>query len=271
MSLGAEPEAFAFRERGRGNPPIVLLHGFTGSSLTWGGRITEGLARARRVIAVDLPGHGATPVLSGLPPVRSPWERLLDGLDRTMEAADAAHADLVGYSMGGRIALGLAATFPERVRRLVLESASPGLEDLASRRARQHEDELRAQCIESEGVEPFVDTWMSLPLFDTQAALPLRLREEARANRIQNSPEGLAAALREFGTGAQPSLWEDLGRMDLPTLLLTGALDSKFEAVAHAMIRQLPHARSVSVPGAGHAVHLEAPEEWLAAVTAFLS
>lgn len=245
--------------------PTVLLHGFTGSATAWE-PVLEGLrAAGRRPVAVDLPGHG---VRAG---ERDPTAFTLASTLADVGDATPWPADLVGYSMGGRIALHFAAAFPSRVRRLVLESASPGLVTEAERSARLEADEALAAWLEDEGIQAFVERWASLPLFASQARLDVAARAGLRARRLANDPDSLAAALRGLGTGALPPLWEVLERIEIPTLLLVGAEDAKFVEVAERMAERLPDALLRVVPSAGHTVHLERPEAWLGEVLDFLA
>jgi 2-succinyl-6-hydroxy-2,4-cyclohexadiene-1-carboxylate synthase len=256
--------------------PVVLLHGFAGSSLDWGTQIPSALRARGELLLVNLPGHEHG-VLPPLPPPsaahadRHRFEAVLDALIRLLDRADVEVADWVGYSMGGRLALGAAVLHPTRVGRLVLESASPGLKTPAERMEREAQDAALAARIEAEGVSAFLDAWMDLPLFASQAALPLETRRAARALREGHSAEGLARALRGMGTGVQPSFWPFLGGVRAETLLVTGSLDRKFVAVADEVARAIPGVRTVTVPGVGHNVHLEAPDGWLAAVLPFLN
>lgn len=263
----------------RGSSPVVLLHGFTGSADAWGEAIPRGLDRT--VLLVDLPGHGGgarARQLVGLDfegavdaVVEAVARSLMeDGDDGEGEEDGGPPPDWIGYSMGGRIALAVAVRHPRRVRRLVLESASPGLPDAAGRASRRRRDEARARRLETGELAAFVDAWMAQPLFRSQAVLPDEVKDEARRVRLSQDPAALAAALRVMGTGAQPSFREVLGEVDIPTLLLTGALDRKFCELAGEMLRHLPQARHHSVEGVGHAVHLEAPGRWLQAVRPFL-
>ena len=254
-------------ERGQG-APLVLLHGFTGCGAAWGDPLLDALAERRRVLAVDLHGHGA----SDAPVLDESWRMgcVVADLARLLDRLGVERADWIGYSMGGRIALALAVLRPGRVERLVLESASPGLEEASAREERRRSDEALAARIESLGLEAFVEEWPLQPLFATQARLPGELRARERARRLVNRPEALAACLRGLGPGSQPSFWERLAEVRSPALLLTGGLDLKFTGIAETMAGSLPDARRVVVPGAGHAVHLEDPAGWLEAVTSFL-
>jgi len=226
--------------------PIVLLHGFTQTGDAWRQVRARLEARGRHVVAPDLRGHGAASATRpvDLAAVLADLDALVDG------------AVLGGYSMGGRLALAYAARQPGRVRRLVLVGASPGLEDRRERDARRRDDELLAARIETSGVEAFAREWALLPLF---AGQPPAVAAAAHAERLRQTPEGLAAALRGLGTGTLPSVWDALPGLELPVTLVVGQRDAKFRAVAEAMADRLPFGRIVVVPGAGHAVHLEAP------------
>jgi 2-succinyl-6-hydroxy-2,4-cyclohexadiene-1-carboxylate synthase len=170
---------------------------------------------------------------------------------------------LAGYSMGGRIALHAALGLGERVRRLVLVGASPGLADPAERAARRREDEALAARLVAGSLEAFLREWAALPLF---AGMPRGVAEQADADRRRNTAAGLAAALRGLGTGVMPSLWERLPGLAVPVTLVVGARDAKFRAIAERMAAALPDARVVVAEGAGHAVQLEAPDVVAAAV-----
>jgi 2-succinyl-6-hydroxy-2,4-cyclohexadiene-1-carboxylate synthase len=233
---------------------VVLVHGFTQTLAAWG-PVGERLARRREVVRVDLPGHG------GSDTVRVGFAEAAGFL-----GACGGVGTYVGYSLGGRLCLRLALDRPELVRALVLVGASPGIADPAARAERRAADEAMAGRIEREGVAAFLDRWLAGPLFATLPA-----EAAGRADRQANTAEGLAYALRRLGTGAQEPLWERLATLRPPTLLVAGALDGKFAAIAGQMAAAIgPHARVALVPGAGHAVHLERPAELAALVQEFL-
>ena len=219
---------------------LVLLHGFTQTGASWDGVVRE-LAGRYRALAPDL-GAGT-------------WEGELDRL----EALAPERFTLAGYSMGGRLALALAVRIPQRVERLVLISASPGLANDGERAARRAADEAFADRIEAIGVEAFARAWAAQPLF---AGQPPEVAAAAHADRLRRSAADHAAQLRNLGTGVMPPLWERLRELTMPVSGVVGARDTKFRAVAERM--GFP---TVVVPGAGHAVQLEAP----AAVAAHLA
>ena len=255
-------------DRGAGNA-VLLVHGFMGSGAAWSEPVVEGLATRARVLTVDLLGHGG----SDRPHDSSRYTlaEMVRDLLEVLDAASVKRASLVGYSMGGRVALGVAVLQPDRVRRLVLESASPGLRGEDEREARRREDECRARKLLDGGLGPFVDWWDARPVFAGGARSPNGVGERLRAIHLANDAAALAACLRGLGSGVQPSFWDHLRWLDRRTLLLTGAHDGKFTAIAGSMQAELPRARHVTVPDAGHRVHLERPEAWLDAVGPFVA
>jgi 2-succinyl-6-hydroxy-2,4-cyclohexadiene-1-carboxylate synthase len=133
------------------------------------------------------------------------------------------------------------------------------------------QDESLAAFIEHEGVEAFVECWQALPLFASQQKLPPDVREPHRAARLRNRPLGLANSLRGMGTGVQPSLWDRLGELTLPVLLVVGSLDEKFVAIARQMSAAMPQVQVATVPGAGHTVHLEQPARYAGLISDWLA
>jgi 2-succinyl-6-hydroxy-2,4-cyclohexadiene-1-carboxylate synthase len=248
-------------------PPLVLLHGFTGSAESWRPHMAV-WSEKFMTVAVDLLGHGASD--SPADPERFGMDRCAEDLAAIFDHLGLARVNLLGYSMGGRVALHMAVTHPERVGRLVLESTSPGLAGPAERQARVAGDEALASSIEQHGLEAFVDDWSRLPLFASQARLPDAVRAGLRGERLRNNPRGLANSLRGLGTGVTPPLWERLKEVCAATLVIAGALDTKYVDLAHAMAAGLATCRLAIVPDAGHAVHLEQPEAFDRLVLEFL-
>ena len=249
-------------------PVLILLHGFSGSGRGWDG-VAEELSRQHRLVLLDLPGHGQSDK-----PVDALRYRMDEVVADVEEVASrfSPPVDLLGYSMGGRVALATTVWKPHLVRRLILESASPGLATSEERAARVASDEALADRISTQGIDAFLNTWEDLPLFRSlQSALSEEDLARLRAQRRSNDADALAAVLRGLGTGRQPSFWPSLSAVAAPTLLITGRLDEKFARIAESMSARLPLARHLGVPGAGHRVHLERPRHWLRAVGTFLS
>jgi len=187
-----------------------------------------------------------------------------------LEQQTSQPAHLLGYSMGGRLALYLAIHYPKRFASLILESTSPGLKTDAEKEERCQRDKALADRIEQEGIEAFVDFWESLPLWDSQRRLPPKIRAHLRQKRLQNNAAGLANSLRGMGTGVQPSLWQKLPEVTMPVLLLTGELDHKFVGIGQEMAPLFPQANHVTIHGAGHTIHLEKPAQTVRSVVSFL-
>ncbi|WP_164668290.1 2-succinyl-6-hydroxy-2,4-cyclohexadiene-1-carboxylate synthase [Virgibacillus doumboii] len=233
--------------------PVLLLHGFTGTTATWSSFV-EDWAKKYKVIMVDLPGHGKTDAFA-------PWSMDVFCADLVsfLNHLQLEKVHLVGYSLGGRTALSFTVFYPERVKSLILESASPGLELASERENRIHNDEQLAQRIEQDGMESFVDYWEMIPLFRTQDKLSSEMKRKIRDERLSQSAKGLAQSLRFMGTGSQPSWWDRLKDLTVPVLLLAGELDDKFIGINKKMFYRMPSADLTIVEDSGHAIHVEQP------------
>jgi 2-succinyl-6-hydroxy-2,4-cyclohexadiene-1-carboxylate synthase len=224
---------------------VVMLHGFTHTGASWD-RVRALLGERYRPLALDIRGHGTAAA-------HTPVD--LDGvIEDIVSATDGAPFSLVGYSMGGRIGLHAAlALAPER---LTLIGASPGLADPSERAQRRAEDEALADEVAASSIEAFAERWAQTPVL---AGLPDDVAAAVHADRLRNTPAGLAAALRGLGTGALAPVWDRLGELTMPVTMIVGERDAKFRGVAEAMRGALADPRLAVVPGAGHAVHLETP------------
>jgi len=253
-------------EQGAG-PTIVLLHGFTGSASTMA---DIGLRLGtRRQLRIDLVGHGrsAVPEDPSLYSMHSTVRQVI-GVIKTL--ADQP-VDLVGYSLGGRVALSLLVDTPDLIRRATLIGASPGLKSAAERGERVAADEQLAVSIETDGIEQFVDHWMALPMWTTlRQAVTAQDWAESRRQRLSSNPLGLANSLRGVGTGAMPPLCDALTAITTPTQLLVGGLDAKFSTIAVAMAKVITTSEIATIADAGHAAHLEAPAITAETIVKFL-
>jgi 2-succinyl-6-hydroxy-2,4-cyclohexadiene-1-carboxylate synthase len=257
---------YHFELSGNGEP-LLLLHGFSGSRHNWRTHLPV-FARHFRVIAVDLLGHGETAVPPN--PARAQMEPAAADLAALLRQITTPPVHLLGYSMGGRLALYFALNYTHYVKQLVLESASPGLKTDRERSERQQRDGALADFIEQNDIAAFVARWEQLPLWDSQKDLPDSVRQKLHRQRLKNNPTGLASSLRGMGTGVQPSLWPYLGQLAVPTLLLCGEHDHKFIAINREMVQAMPQARLHIIPRAGHTVHLERPSAFQTACLNFL-
>lgn len=248
--------------------PLLLLHGFTGSVENWQPLIPH-LIEQFKVITVDLPGHGKTDAPANHP--RYGMAFVADDLVQLMASLGHETFHLLGYSMGGRLALYLTLHYSNVVDKLILESASPGLKTAVEREKRRAFDSQLANRIENDGIEKFVDFWESISLWESQKQLSEERKLTLHQIRLANNPAGLANSLRGMGTGQQPSLWPMLDRLNLPTLLITGELDHKFCSIAADMLPLIPNPQHKIILDAGHTIHHEQPLRWLHAIHNFLS
>ena len=248
-------------------PPVILLHGFTGSAETWSA-LSKSLEAGYSTLSIDLAGHGksSSPEESG----RYALDRSADDLAHVLDALKVERAAVVGYSLGGRAALHFALRHPSRVAALVLESASPGIIDVSCRERRRVSDFALANMIEQDGVEAFVDYWEKLPIWNSQRSLPVEVQGALRAQRLANDARGLANSLRGAGAGAEADVTSALDTFSVPTLLIAGELDHKYVVASRLMAGSMLRARSAIVDGAGHTVHLERAEIFAGLVTTFL-
>lgn len=252
-------------DEGRGAPRAVLLHGFLGCAEDLSPLAAE-LGRTRRAVAIDLPGHGPAP-----PPVAgrgNPFFAAVDGLVARLEHMGLLRFDLVAYSMGGRVACGILAKYPERVRRAVLIGATPGIENGRLRRARAEADRRLAVRLEREPLPDFLDWWYGQRLFGTlkkHVSYPALLER-----RMSGEPAEMSRALVALSPGVQPPLWEDLARVAVPMLFMAGERDLKYARLVDEAEARLPSARGMCVRDASHAVHVEQPDVVARAIERFL-
>lgn len=232
---------------------LVLLHGFTGSPASFESLI-EALPHGKngKIIAPALLGHADAPLTS------QSWDVEIDRIADILRA-ERGPLRLVGYSMGGRVALGILARHPDLAESAVLIGASPGIEGEHEREMRRDEDERRARLIESEGLAAFIATWEREPIFETQRMLPSDMRARHRAIRLSHSGPGLALSLRVLGQAAMPNLSPALRAIEHPVSLVVGERDTKLRVIAARMQSQLACGRVITVPRVGHDVVLEAP------------
>jgi 2-succinyl-6-hydroxy-2,4-cyclohexadiene-1-carboxylate synthase len=257
----------AVAEDGTGRP-VLLLHGFTGTNATWS-ELLPRLRSSHRTVAPDLLGHGGSDRPAD--PTRYALERQAADLASLLTTLAAPPADIVGYSMGARLALRLVLDHPHVARRLVLESPSAGIADPTERTRRSADDLALADGIERDGIEAFVDAWQAMELFATQASLPAEVRARIRHERLSQEPSGLANAVRGAGPGAMEPLHERLGEIVSVTLVIAGERDAIGLERACLVAAGIPGARLEIVPEIGHAPHLEAPEAFAGLVVPFLA
>jgi 2-succinyl-6-hydroxy-2,4-cyclohexadiene-1-carboxylate synthase len=248
------------RRGAEGAAPQVFFHGFTGAAAAWD-PVIAGLPAEEGVVTVALPGHHPAS-----PAVAEGFVASCAAVLAQLQAARVPPASWVGYSLGARLALGMAIAAPAACTRLILIGVNPGLEDEPARRARRAADDAWQTLLRDRGLASFVAAWEAQPLFASAARLPEAARAAQRHQREEHDPEQLAQSLATCGLGAMPSAWEALGRLPMPVQLVVGEEDAKFRALAVRMLPRLRQGTLHLVPACGHNVPLEAPPQLAALV-----
>lgn len=236
-----------------GTKKLVVLHGFTGSSRSFE-RVVEMLSEDIHVIAPTLPGHGE--IIYSYETME--MHHQINWLEDFLQQHQLKEATVLGYSMGGRLAMGYAQKFP--VKQLILVSSSPGIELQNDRDARHEADQNLAEKIRRNGLDWFVSYWENIPLFESQKRLPVDVQQMVRSERLQHDAEQLATSLEDFSTGNMPSYWNELENYHHPVHMVVGELDTKFVEIAKKMSARLPNATLRIVPNVGHAIQVENPQ-----------
>jgi 2-succinyl-6-hydroxy-2,4-cyclohexadiene-1-carboxylate synthase len=240
---------------------LVLLHGFTGTPESWEG-LRPFLPSAVRLHAEPLLGHSPELLTEGT----GGFEAEVDRLVARVRARLDSPIEWVGYSLGARLALGVAVRHPALVHRLWLVGVHPGLSSPTEREERRRADAGWVQVLQAEGMPAFVARWEAQPLFASQRALPERVRDAERFRRLSHTAQGLALALRALGLGAMPDLGPKVPALQMPVEVLAGEWDIKFRQLADPLVAAIPRATLTVVPSAGHNVILEQPQALAAAL-----
>ncbi len=269
---------------------VVLLHGFAGSGASWDD-VRCSLPSGDLVLSPDLYGHGGAAPLGEISSFECEVERLVKMVEAALDqrrlessrragepgrsSPDMGQASdetvIAGYSLGGRLALGVALRLAHRGAfasgRLVLIGTNPGLRNAQERRARREQDEAWASSIERLGVAAFLDCWRQQPLFSSQGSLEQEVLERQRLLGLGHDASALAAAMRVLGLADMPSHWDRLGQFTRPVDWVVGALDRKFRHLAMEAVTRCPRGRVITIENVGHNVLLEAPERLVAILT----
>jgi len=246
---------------------ILMLHGFSGSLDDW--RELHGSLNPNfNYIGIDLVGHGNSdsPVIVDK---YSP-QALSKQINDILNNLSIEQIIIVGYSMGGRAALNFAINHPNKIRGLILESTTAGIEIEKIRRERIKSDEELAEYIESHNIEEFVELWMNKEIFNTQRRFSNEKLNNIRKKKTLNSKVGLANSLRGFGTGRMRYLGNKLNQINCPVLLITGELDTKFTKINSVLKKKFPNAKHKIIKNAGHNTHIEEPGRFATTVNDFL-
>ena len=258
------PLSYQLTHQNFNQPILLMLHGFMGSHLDFQECVSL-LSQRFCCLTVDLPGHGNSQVQENenIYTIQGTAIAIINLLN----SLKISTCNLLGYSMGGRLALYLKIHYPRRFDRVILESASPGLKTEMERKQRLKVDLNRAKRLERDDFNHFLTDWYNQPLFDTLKHHPKF--NQIFNDRLKNNPLNLAKSLRNLGTGRQPALWENLPSTQSPLLLMVGEKDHKFVKINQKMAQRSPTATLEIIPNCGHNIHLEKPEDWLKTVQSF--
>ncbi len=245
------------------NPTLICLHGFMGSGADFQ-FLTDALAEHFYIVLPDLPGHGASRDFKN----NQQWSIPFCSAALADSLRPLAPLHLLGYSLGGRVAMTLAVNEPSLLSSLIVESATPGIEDPQQRRERITRDDRLAKQLQMGDLADFLDDWYRQPLFKDIERLPGFTHVYRR--RLQNSPRHLARALSEMSSGRMPGLWGGLANITCPTLLINGDQDVKYAAINARMQKTNPSFRRSEARGAGHNVHFSKPDWYIKHLSDFL-
>lgn len=241
---------------------LVALHGFTELDIAW----REVLGDRDDLWCPLLPGHGWKPV----PEQADVGSCAADLAAEISARSDGQAVDLLGYSLGGRVALRLALDYPQLIKRLIVISAHAGTDDPDERAARVKRDQGLADVLREDGIGTFVAWWEQQPVLRMVKSSSEQMTKVLRSRRLNQDPEGLADSLLAYGQGAQDPLWGRLGELAMPTMLMVGEHDAGFRKEMQRMTGQINDCTLAVVPGVGHAAHREAPAQVRRMVENFL-
>ena len=248
-------------------PPVVLLHGITGHARVWD-HLAERLVPGRRVLALDQRGHGDSDAAA------DDDYRVDTMADDVAGFAGSLQLDrfaLLGHSMGGRIAIQYAAAHAGRLERLIIVDIGPDIELAGLQRVRSMMSQSPERIESEEWAVEYIRR--ANPLQD------LELLRQRVHHGLKRLPDGeltwkYAKGLRDMmraGRRDAVDLWEPLARIPCPTLVVRGAESDILSAeVAKKMTERLPDGRLVEIPGAGHTVPADRPDDFVRHVRAFL-
>lgn len=251
------------------HPCILFLHGFMGNVEEFG-HVIKFLKTDFCCVSIDLPGHGKnilldTEILYSMP-------KVAEGIINFLDSLNIGQCLLVGYSMGGRLGLYLGINYPHRFSHLILESASPGLATVEERETRIKSDlgiaKKLNRCLQVNDFQQFLINWYQQPIFakiSHHSDFTQMIQQ-----RLQCHPPELAKSLQYMGTGVQPSLWDQLGNMQLPVLLIVGEEDRKFVEINQKMCNFNPTFSLQTIKDCGHNIHWEQPQQFAEIIRDFL-
>lgn len=247
---------------------IIFLHGFTGNSGDWD-NFFEHMPKDYCPFSYDLIGHGLSDSPTNIEYYKE--ESQLLQLKEVIDFFNLKNITLLGYSMGGRLALSFALKYPELVNSLILESTTAGIQGNAEAGERRQKDKELADFILTNNISKFVTEWMNKDLFRGLRNLPEEIFDRIYQSKLKNSKVGLANSLLGFGTGSMQNLWENLEQIKCPVLLMTGKNDEKFTLLAKKMAAKIENSQHLIFNNCYHNLHVEKELAFINYVQGFLS
>ena len=278
MTLKVQIDNYRFTYFCKGDlsyPAILFLHGFMGDLTEFELTIAD-ISKQFYCVAINLPAHGEIDVIKQMTDQiadQDDYYTIQSTANLVIKFLDFLRIEqcfLVGYSMGGRLALYLTIYFPQYFHKVVLESASAGLRTAAEKSDRLAKDQKLATELEHlkhHDFRLFLENWYQQSIFASLRSHPNF--PQMLEKRLNNSPAQLAKSLRNLSIGMQPSLWEKLSENEVPLLLLVGELDLKFVQVNQQMQQLCKLSQLQIVPNCGHNIHFENPNLFIEKIQSF--
>lgn len=242
--------------------PLIFLHGFLGSNQDWM-EITKQLDDELFCILIDLPGHGSNRQL-----LHYGWQETAEAIIAVMDELSLQQAGIMGYSMGGRLALYSVLYDQKRFSFLIIESATPGLRVDDSREARRLWENKIVHQLLTVPFPSFLKEWYAQPLFAAQSRHPDL--QQFLTRRFDNDPLALATVFQNFAASTQPDLWPQLGKLNLPLLLMAGKKDLKYQQILRQFQISAPQASLEILEDCGHHIHFEQPVQFASKIRSFI-
>lgn len=257
----------SLREIDKSKDYILFLHGFTGCAEDWF-PVFEQIPDKYNCLALDIIGHGKSDAPGSS--MHYSIDSIMSQIKYVKDHLTQNKIFLLGYSMGGRIALTYASMYPEDVKGLILEASSAGIKNDEERQKRYEEDLKLAEFIETHTMEEFIEMWHDQEIFNTQRRFSNDKLKKIKKKKASGSKTGYANILKGFSTGIMPPVHDKLKKIPLKVLLITGELDTKFTGINARLAKRFFKAKHKIVRNSGHNTHLEEPKRFIEIVLNYL-
>lgn len=246
---------------------MVALHGFTGSGLIFEQFSARFKSLGIRLIAVDLPGHGNT-ITPDSAEIHT-YEAQITNLSSLLSTLNIPKFHLLGYSMGGRIALHYALNHPDKIISLILESTNNGISNDNDRIERVSRDEKLSEQI-MQNYPDFLLKWNRLPIFKSPPKAQKTQIESFKKIQLNQDPIQMALSMREFSPGKIPYVYDELTLISCPVLAITGKNDQKYSELWKSLIYKFQNGDHINIENSGHRVHLDQPVIYIDTIMNFI-